>query len=71
MRNFLKKADENVPLRWILLALLSLCFLLMASPYTTPLNRYYGYDSSVFLSFGKAMTHGKRLYIDLSTTRAP
>ena len=71
MRNFLKKADENVPLRWILLALLSLCFLLMASPYTTPLNRYYGYDSSVFLSFGKAMTHGKRLYIDLYDNKGP
>ena len=71
MRNFLKKADTSVLLRWTLLAALSLVFMLFASPYTTPLNRYYGYDSSVFLSFGKAMTHGKLPYIDLYDNKGP
>ncbi len=71
MKNLVKRIDECTPLRWAVLAALSLCFLLMASPYTTPLNRYYGYDSAVFLSFGKAMTHGKRLYIDLYDNKGP
>jgi len=71
MKSFFKKADENALLRWALLGLASLVFMLLASPYTTPLNRYYGYDSSVFLSFGKAMTHGKLPYLDLYDNKGP
>ena len=71
MRAFIKKLDEKTPLRMGVMLGLSLVFMLMASVYTTPLNRYYGFDSSVFMAFGKGISHGLRPYLDLYDNKGP
>ena len=71
MRGFIKKIDENPALRMPLLLLASFLFMLAASVYTTPLNPYYGFDSSVFMAFGKGIAHGMRPYLDLYDNKGP
>ena len=71
MRAFIKRIDEKPLLRLPVLLLLSLLFMLAASVYTTPLNPYYGFDSSVFMAFGKGIAHGLRPYLDLYDNKAP
>lgn len=50
---------------------MGLVFLLFASPYTTPLNPYYGYDSAVFMVLGKGVAAGKLPYLDLYDNKGP
>ena len=71
MRAFIKRIDEKPLLRLPVLLLLSLLFMLAASVYTTPLNHYYGFDSSVFMAFGKGIAHGLRPYLDLYDNKGP
>lgn len=71
MKSFIKKLDERPLLRLPVLLLASLVFMLLASVYTTPLNDYYGFDSSVFMAFGKGIAHGMRPYLDLYDNKGP
>ena len=71
MKKLGKYLDERSLPRLGLLLCFSAVFMLFASPYTTPLNAYYGYDSAVFMSFGKGITHGLRLYLDLYDNKGP
>lgn len=71
MKNLGKYLDERSLPRLGVLLCFSAVFMLFASPYTTPLNAYYGYDSAVFMSFGKGITHGLRLYLDLYDNKGP
>ena len=71
MRGFVGKLDERPLLRLPVLFGLSLVFMMAASVYTTPLNHYYGFDSSVFMAFGKAIAHGMRPYLDLYDNKGP
>ena len=71
----LKKAISRIDQNWFFLlivsAAVSAVFLLFASPYTTPLNRYYGYDSAFFLLIGKGIRHGMLPYLDLYDQKGP
>ncbi len=71
MKKLGKYLDERSLPRLGVLLCFSAVFMLFASPYTTPLNAYYGYDSAVFMSFGKGITHGLRLYLDLYDNKGP
>ena len=71
MRGFMEKLDRRPLLRLPILLGLSLVFMLAASVYTTPLNHYYGFDSSVFMAFGKGIAHGLRPYLDLYDNKGP
>ena len=71
MKKFATTLDERSLPRLGFLFCFSVVFMLFASPYTTPLNAYYGYDSAVFMSYGKGITHGLRLYLDLYDNKGP
>lgn len=71
MKEAIRKLDERPLLRIPVLFALSLVFMLAASVYTTPLNPYYGFDSSVFMAFGKGISHGLRPYLDLYDNKGP
>ena len=49
MKKLGKYLDERSLPRLGVLLCFSAVFMLFASPYTTPLNAYYGYDSAVFM----------------------
>jgi len=63
-----KKNENYLYLGWIIIAGL---FLFLFSPYTTPLNDYYGYDTALWNVIGKGITQGKVPYRDLFDHKGP
>ena len=49
----------------------SIVFLLLFSPYTTPLNPYYGYDDNIFMIIGQGINKGYIPYKDLFDHKGP
>lgn len=49
----------------------SIIFLLLFSPYTTPLNPYYGYDDNIFMIIGQGINKGYVPYKDLFDHKGP
>jgi hypothetical protein len=56
---------------YILFLFSSVVFLLWYSPYTTPLNPYYGYDSAIFMTIGQGWANGYLPYVDLFDHKGP
>lgn len=50
---------------------ISTIFLLLFSPYTTPLNPYYGFDDNVFMIIGQGINKGYVPYKDLFDHKGP
>lgn len=55
----------------ILNVALTLLYLLLFSPYTTPLNPYYGYDDNIFMIIGQGINKGFIPYKDLFDHKGP
>lgn len=71
VKNLADRADRTPGLLLGITMAMGLVFLLFASPYTTPLNPYYGYDSAVFMVLGKGVAAGKLPYLDLYDNKGP
>lgn len=56
---------------YVIILLVSGCFILLFSPYTTVLNDYYGIDSAMFDVIGRGLLRGKLLYVDLFDHKGP
>lgn len=56
---------------YIFIGIIGVALLFFVSPYTSPLNPYYGYDSAVFMIMGKGILAGKVPYIDLFDHKGP
>lgn len=56
---------------WIGLCAVSVLFLLLFSPYTTPLNDYFGYDTALWHVIGRGITQGFVPYRDLFEHKGP
>lgn len=71
----MKKLAEHMDKKLLLLIcvsfVISLVFLMFASPYSTPLNDYYGYDSAVFTVLGRGTAEGRIPYLDLYDNKGP
>lgn len=61
----------SILLRAIALALMSILFLLVFSPATSPLSQYYGSDSAFFTLVGQGMTKGMLPYRDFFDMKGP
>lgn len=67
----MKIKNQPVILRGIFLALVSVVFLLLFSPATSPLSQYYGTDSAFFMLVGQGMTKGLLPYRDFFDMKGP
>ena len=56
---------------FILNVVLTVLYLLLFSPYTTPLNPYYGYDDNIFMIIGQGINKGFIPYKDLFDHKGP
>lgn len=57
---------------WLVtLAFISVVFLLVCSPFTSPLTDNYGYDSAFFILVGRGMTEGMLPYRDFFDMKGP
>jgi hypothetical protein len=71
MKHVIKMQEVSEYKYYLLLLPCSILFLLWFSPYTTPLNPYYGYDTAVFMLIGKGWLKGYLPYVDLFDHKGP
>ena len=71
MKKLLDQIDKKIWLLLIASFVISVVFMLFASPYTTPLNEYYGFDSAVFMVLGRGLAEGKLPYLELYDNKGP
>ena len=69
MKTTIKMSSNNKD--FIIISIIGVVLLFFVSPYTSPLNPYYGYDSAVFMIMGKGILAGKVPYIDLFDHKGP
>lgn len=56
---------------YIINLFISVIFILLFSPYTTPLNPYYGFDDNIFMIIGQGINKGYVPYKDLFDHKGP
>lgn len=56
---------------YIINIVISIIFLFLFSPYTTPLNPYFGYDDNIFMIMGQGINKGYIPYKDLFDHKGP
>lgn len=56
---------------YIVNLVITVIFLLLFSPYTTPLNPYYGFDDNIFMIIGQGINKGYIPYKDLFDHKGP
>lgn len=67
----LLRKEIRKPMKFLLLAAVSVLFLLIYSSATSPLTNFYGGDSSFFTLVGKGMTEGMLPYRDFFDMKGP